>query len=71
MVLTMMCEEIYEMKGNEEVYEKKGDEKEINDVKGQALRKRSTRIPKSKCLMRRWLKRHCEPESDESQRSRP
>ena len=67
----MMCEEIYEMEGNEEVCEKKGDEKEIDDMKGQAAGERSTSNAKLKCGMRRWLRRHCGPESDERQKSRP
>ena len=46
MLMMMMCEEFYEMKGNEEIYVKKGDKKEIDDVKGQASGERSTRTLK-------------------------
>ena len=48
-MVTTMCEEFYEMKGNEEIYVKKGNKKQIDGVKGQALGERSTRTLESKC----------------------
>ena len=67
--MTVMCEESYEMKGNEETYVKKGNKKEIDGVKDKALEKRSTRTFESNCWMSRWSKRQCGLELDESQRS--
>ena len=71
MMLAVMCEESYEMKGNEETYVKKGNKKEIDDVKGQTSRMRSMGTIKSNCWMSRWSKRQCGLQLDESQRSRP
>ena len=57
MALMKMCEKVYE--------------KKIDDVKDQVAGEESTSNIKLKYGMRQWLRRHCGPESDENQKSRP